>query len=597
LEDRSVPTNLVGLTTANSLVMFNADSPGVIFSTLPISNTGGDQIVGIDYDPTTNVLFGLGRSSQLYAIDPTTGSAVGFGAKLPVVLNGSQFGFSYFLSGSGPAFEVTSDSGQVFQFLEKNGAVLFSQPADAPLRYDINDVFNPDRLVATASVVGTGFAIDSATDDLVALKYQANSDVTYPNLPTNQQVAVATTVGPMGFDTVGQVGMATAGSGATAKTYVTLTTPGTGFSVLGTINTGNAQVPGTGAVTPIGAVGAGLPLIGLAGAPNGAPLGRSMLIISQDNLKNNSSAVTILNNDGSNRFGEILPFGQSYTQGVHVATADLNGDGVPDLIVGAAKGSSEVKVYDGTTDVQFLDFKAFSSGKSDFSGGVFVAAGDINGDGRAELVVGAGPGGTPQVNAYTVSSGPQGFTENEIEAFDAYGTSFNGGVSVAVGDVNGDGIGDIVTGANSKGAPLVRAFDGMNYGNVIANFYAYNQNFGGGIFVATGDLNGDGTAEIITGPNKGGQPTAKIFDRFGNLDRNFTPFPSTFTGGVRVAVVTDPVGGYDDIVAGAGPFTPKKFSRTPQVAPPQLVVADGQTLVQTQVNDIYPGYTAGVFVG
>src|SRR5439155_19940268 len=107
-----------------------------------------------------------------------------------------------------------------------------------------------------------------------------------------------------------------------------------------------------------------------------------------------------------------------------------------------------------------------------FVGGVHVAAGDLDGDGRADIVTGAGPGGGPNVRVFNAGGGL-------ISSFMAYEPGFPGGATVAVGDVDGDGRADVVTGAGPGGGPLVKVFDIV--GNLKSAFYAYDPGFAGGV--------------------------------------------------------------------------------------------------------------------
>src|SRR5262249_53548508 len=109
---------------------------------------------------------------------------------------------------------------------------------------------------------------------------------------------------------------------------------------------------------------------------------------------------------------------------------------------------------------------------------------------------GAGPGGGPQVNGYSASG-------TLLNAFFAYDPGFTGGVRVAVGDSNGDGIPDLLTAPGPGGGPNLRAFDGKT-GAILRNFFAFDPNFTGGLYIAAGDVTGDGVADILVGADTGG---------------------------------------------------------------------------------------------
>src|SRR5262249_51765877 len=110
------------------------------------------------------------------------------------------------------------------------------------------------------------------------------------------------------------------------------------------------------------------------------------------------------------------------------------------IAVGAEAGTlPEVRVFDPITKVVKLDFFAFPIV---FRGGVRVAVGDIDGDGVLDIICGAGPGGGPEVRVF---SGATGALIRDF--FGVFPTSFTGGVYVAAGDVNGDGIADMIVGA------------------------------------------------------------------------------------------------------------------------------------------------------
>lgn len=217
----------------------------------------------------------------------------------------------------------------------------------------------------------------------------------------------------------------------------------------------------------------------------------------------------------------------TFLGGATVAAGDFDADGIPDLVTGAGPGGgAHARVFSGRTGQELLGLMAYDPG---FTGGMTVAAGDVDGDGRAELVTAAGSGGGPHVRVFR-SDG------SELMGFFAYDPGFGGGVRVAAADVTGDGRADIVTAAGAGGGPHVKVFDGAT-GTEVRSFYAYDPGFTGGVNVAAADVNGDGVAEVVTGAGAGGGPNVKMFDGLtGAESASFLAYDPGFTGGVSVAV-------------------------------------------------------------
>jgi hypothetical protein len=271
----------------------------------------------------------------------------------------------------------------------------------------------------------------------------------------------------------------------------------------------------------------------------------------------------------------------SFRGGVRVATGDVNDDGIPDIITGPGPGGGpEVKVFDGKTGQVIRDFMAFDP---NFLGGVFVAAGDVNGDGASDIIVGADAGGGPEV---IVFSGKDG---SVLRGFFAYDPHFMGGVRVAAGDVNGDGKADIITAAGPGGGPQVIVFSGAD-GSVLRSFFAYDPNFGGGVHVAAGDINGDGKADILTGAGPGGGPQVTVFSGAdGTVLQSYFAYDPRFSGGVRVAAMRDSDG--DNPTQGEIVTAPGSGGG------PHVQVRDGATLNELISFFAYdPTFTGGVFV-
>lgn len=292
----------------------------------------------------------------------------------------------------------------------------------------------------------------------------------------------------------------------------------------------------------------------------------------------------------------VQPYDPSDTAGARVARGDFNGDGVLDIAVGNGPGSAPlVRVFDGVSGTILSEVRPF---EDSFTGGLFVAAGDINGDGKADLVVTPDVGGSSRTVIYDGGS-----KDKQIANFFGIDDArFRGGARCAVGDLNKDGKADVIIAAGFGGGPRIAAFNGatmdINGGSrLFGDFFAYAPNLTNGTYVATGDINGDGYADLIVGAGPGGGPRVTAFSGQAlSASGTQTALADFFAGssdlrtGVRVATANLDGDNQLDIVVGngGGSATVRSYLGSSSLF--------GTPVPHFEV-DTFAGSTNGVFVG
>ncbi|OWK43777.1 choice-of-anchor Q domain-containing protein [Fimbriiglobus ruber] len=294
-------------------------------------------------------------------------------------------------------------------------------------------------------------------------------------------------------------------------------------------------------------------------------------------------------NNGQLTPGNVITFFPNTTAVVRTALADVNGDGVPDYIGVTGPGvQNQVVIIDGKTQQILASFSPF---EATFTGGLYVAAADLNGDGKADVIITPDQTGGPVVAVYDGAKLASGIANNtalgqpaQIDRFLGINDpNFRGGARVAAGDINGDGTPDLVVSAGFGGGPRVAIYNGKSVAagtaapaELVPDFFAFESLLRNGVYVAVGDVNGDGKADLIVGGGPGGAPRVRVVSGaalmstvgLSSLDTAGTPGleladffagDPTTRGGVTVAAKSLTTPDQTDLITGSGQGLPSSL--------------------------------------
>jgi hypothetical protein len=307
--------------------------------------------------------------------------------------------------------------------------------------------------------------------------------------------------------------------------------------------------------------------------------------------------INFYNPDGTVRFTQTV-FASDFLGGVRTAVGDVNGDGIPDIAVGSGPGATTaVRVLSGVDGAELFRIVPF---EESFTGGVYVALGDLTGDGLADLVITPDEGGGPRARIFR--GGDFALIE---DFFGIEDVNFRGGARPAIADINGDGIGDLLIAAGFGGGPRVAGFNGASLGvglegpvKLFADFFMFEDTLRNGVFIAGGDINGDGFADVIGGGGPGGGPRVFVLsgaELLGNVQvqlANFFAGNVENRGGIRVTAKDLDGDDRADIVVGDGTGAGSRV--TAYLG--ENIPTDGTPPVHFAF-DAFPGFDGGVFVG
>jgi hypothetical protein len=188
----------------------------------------------------------------------------------------------------------------------------------------------------------------------------------------------------------------------------------------------------------------------------------------------------------SGAISSFRPYGPKYKGDIHLSAGQTDHSPAWELVMTPASGApAQVLV----TDLKGHVLHSWLAYRKEFTGGASVAIGDLDGDGKREIFTGAGRGGGPHVRGFRTDGVPWG------GGFFAFDANSNGGANVALGDIDGDGRAELVVGSGPGLPPTIRIY-GADL-RLVNQFSLGSAPSATGIQPTLADIDGDGKAEIL----------------------------------------------------------------------------------------------------
>jgi uncharacterized repeat protein (TIGR01451 family) len=240
------------------------------------------------------------------------------------------------------------------------------------------------------------------------------------------------------------------------------------------------------------------------------------LVVGSDDGCNGPPWVRVLSPDSGEELSRFLAYDSRFRGSVRVATGDVTGDGVAEIITAPGRNAiGEVRVFQqalgGWAELTQYRTLAFGPG---YRGGVEVAVADIDNDGDNDIVT-AMSIRTGMVNVFRVNTGVgvvDPVANTPFKSFRGAPAGTNNGVMISAGDYILGGPAEIAVGTNSGTRALVRVFDVSGTPTVVRSFKPFANNFRGGVTLSTSDYDGNGSLDLIVGAGLNGGSRVEVWN-------------------------------------------------------------------------------------
>ena len=232
------------------------------------------------------------------------------------------------------------------------------------------------------------------------------------------------------------------------------------------------------------------------------------LVVGSDDGCNGLPYVRVLDQTDGTILSQFLAYEPSFRGSVRVATGDVNGDGTEEIIVAPGRNRvGEIRVFT-AAGVELQSYRTYPFGTA-YRGGVEVALQNING---AKALVAGMSSGAGTVSTFLVNPAAADPVANSpFRSFRGFPPTYSGGVKLATGDFNLDGTDEIVVGSNAGRRALVRTFDVTGVPTVVRSIQPFGMNFSGGVSLSVGRYNADLVPDVFIGAGVGGKSMVEVY--------------------------------------------------------------------------------------